>query len=96
MRGGCGDSGNFAWPSRNYALFAPQLVLLCSGYVAPSALVSAKLFLDKDTGMSKGYAFVTLDSPGAAKTLRDALNGSVVNGRRLTVDVSSKGRAPGT
>ena len=73
-----------------------QLLLLCSGYVPPAALLSAKVFADRDTGEPKGYAFVTLADAAAAQALKAALHGAMYGGRRLVVDASNKSRAPGT
>ena len=71
-----------------------QLLLLCSGYVLPSTLLSARIFADRDTGEARGNALVTLADAAAAQTLRTALNGAVYAGRRLAVDFSGRGRAP--
>ena len=60
------------------------------------SLLSVKLFYDPETGAPKGYAFLTLDGAGAAHTLKAALDGAIVGGKRLSVDVSGKSRMPGT
>lgn len=47
---------------------------------------SAKVITDRDTGRSKGFAFVEMGSDGEAKAAIDALNGTEVEGRALTVN----------
>ena len=50
---------------------------------------------DRDTGRSRGFGFVTLDDDGAARGAIEALNGTEVDGRTLTVN-EAKPRAPRT
>jgi cold-inducible RNA-binding protein len=47
---------------------------------------SAQVILDRDTGRSKGFGFVEMDSGDQAQAAIDALNGQEVNGRNLTVN----------
>ena len=47
---------------------------------------SAKVIMDRDTGQSKGFGFVEMASDGEAQTAIEALNGSDVQGRALTVN----------
>lgn len=49
-------------------------------------VVSARVIMDRDAGRSKGFGFVEMDSDGEAQEAIDALNGSEVNGRALTVN----------
>ena len=48
-------------------------------------VLSAKVILDRDTGQGKGFGFVEMDSPEAAKEAMDKLNGSQLNGRSIAV-----------
>ncbi len=41
---------------------------------------------DRDTGRSRGFAFVTLPSDDQARAAIEALNGTEVDGRTLTVN----------
>ena len=41
---------------------------------------------DRDTGRSRGFGFVTLDDDGAAHAAIEALNGTELDGRTLTVN----------
>lgn len=47
---------------------------------------SASLITDRETGRSRGFAFVELDSKEAAQTAIAGLNGKEVDGRALTVN----------
>jgi len=47
---------------------------------------SAQVIMDRDTGRSKGFGFVEMDSPEEAKAAIQALNGKDINGRALTVN----------
>lgn len=41
---------------------------------------------DRETGRAKGFAFVTMGSPEAAKAAIEMYNGKEINGRPLTVN----------
>jgi RNA recognition motif-containing protein len=47
---------------------------------------SAQVIMDRDTGRSKGFGFVEMDSGEQAQAAIAALNGQQVNGRTLTVN----------
>jgi RNA recognition motif-containing protein len=47
---------------------------------------SAQVIMDRDTGRSKGFGFVEMDSGEQADAAIKALNGQEVNGRSLTVN----------
>jgi RNA recognition motif-containing protein len=47
---------------------------------------SAQVIMDRDTGRSKGFGFVEMDSAEQAQAAITALNGQEVNGRALTVN----------
>ena len=54
---------------------------------APHGTVqSAQVITDRDTGRSKGFGFVEMDSGEQAQAAITALNGQEVNGRALTVN----------
>jgi cold-inducible RNA-binding protein len=44
------------------------------------------LMMDKLTGKSRGFAFVTMNDDAQANAAKDALNGRELNGRTLTVN----------
>ena len=50
------------------------------------AVQSAQVIKDRDTGRSKGFGFVEMDTGTEAQAAIDTLNGQEVNGRALTVN----------
>jgi RNA recognition motif-containing protein len=60
-------------------------------------VVEANLMMDKMSGRPRGFGFVTMDSKESAQAAIDALNGSQVGGRALTVNEARprEERAPG-
>jgi RNA recognition motif-containing protein len=54
---------------------------------------SAQVIQDRDTGRSKGFGFVEMDSESAAQAAIEALNNAEHNGRNLTVN-EAKPREP--
>jgi RNA recognition motif-containing protein len=55
-------------------------------FEAHGTVQSAQVIKDRDTGRSKGFGFVEMDSGREAEAAIDALNGQEVNGRNLTVN----------
>ena len=49
-------------------------------------VISAKIIKDRDTGRSKGFAFVEMDNTQEAKTAISSLNGTEINGRKIAVN----------
>jgi len=45
-----------------------------------------RLMMDRMTGKSRGFAFVTMNDDAQAKAAMNALNGHELNGRALTVN----------
>lgn len=50
------------------------------------AVDSVKLIIDRETGVSKGFAFVDMSNDEEAEKAIEALNGQEFDGRRLTVN----------
>lgn len=58
---------------------------------APHGAVSkAQVITDRDTGRSRGFGFVEMESADEAKAAIEALNGKNVGGRDLTVNVAKE------
>lgn len=57
-------------------------------------IVEVKLITDRETGNSKGFAFVTMDSQQAAESSL-ALNGKEFNGRNIKVNVARENDSRG-
>lgn len=53
---------------------------------AHGAVTKAQVIADRDTGRSRGFGFVEMATPDAARAAIDALNGKDVDGRPLTVN----------
>jgi RNA recognition motif-containing protein len=53
---------------------------------AHGTVQSAQVIMDRDTGRSKGFAFVEMGSDQEAQAAIAALGGKEVNGRSLTVN----------
>jgi RNA recognition motif-containing protein len=55
-------------------------------FEAHGTVKSAQIIMDRDTGRSKGFGFVEMESDQAAQAAIAALNGKDVGGRTLTVN----------
>lgn len=49
-------------------------------------VASARVVMDRESGRSKGFAFVEMNDNDAAKAAIEALSGKEVNGRKLVVN----------
>ena len=59
---------------------------LQDAFAAHGTVASVDLIMDKMTGRSRGFAFVTMDSPDSAKAAISAMHGAQLDGRPLTVN----------
>ena len=66
-----------------YATGDDQLSELFSPH---GSITSARVITDKYTGQSRGFGFVEMSTDEEAKAAIDALNGTQVEGRTLTVN----------
>jgi RNA recognition motif-containing protein len=55
-------------------------------FSAHGTVRSAQVIMDRDTGRSKGFGFVEMESADEAQAAIKALNGQDSNGRALTVN----------
>src|SRR5947209_16521631 len=55
-------------------------------FAAHGTVESAKVIMDKFTGQSRGFGFVEMSSGGEAQRAIQALNGTELGGRTLTVN----------
>jgi RNA recognition motif-containing protein len=55
-------------------------------FEAHGTVQSAQVIMDRDTGRSKGFGFVEMDSEAEAQAAIAALNGKEMDGRTLTVN----------
>lgn len=84
-------AGTRGWPGNMNKLFVSNfpwscddeaLTVLFSGY---GTVLDAKVVYDKETGRSRGYAFVTLSSAEEVNAALESLNGADYGGRELKV-----------
>ena len=57
-------------------------------FAAHGTVVSAQVITDRETGRSKGFGFVEMNSPAEAQAAIQGLNGKEVDGRALTVNLA--------
>jgi len=55
-------------------------------FAAHGSVESARVITDKFTGRSRGFGFVEMSSGGEAQKAIEALNGTEIEGRTLTVN----------
>ncbi len=61
---------------------------LSQAFQAYGTVVEATVITDRETGRSRGFGFVTMDSDDAARKAIDALNGTQIDGRTVKVDIA--------
>jgi RNA recognition motif-containing protein len=61
---------------------------LQDAFAAHGTVTEANLMMDRTTGKPRGFGFVTMGTPEEAQKAIDALNGTLVDGRNLTVNVA--------
>jgi len=59
-----------------------------SNFAEFGGVSSAKVMMDRETGRSKGFAFVEMDSAEAAQAAINGLNGVSVDGRSIVVNLA--------
>ena len=64
-------------------------------FAAHGDVLSVRIISDRDTGRSRGFAFVTMTTAEAAQAAIAALNGSLLEGRTLVVnEANNQGSRP--
>ena len=69
--------------------------LLQQHFAACGEVVSVSVMVDRQTGQSRGFAFVEMATPAAAQKAISDLNGRDFEGRSLRVDVAEERRSGG-
>jgi len=59
---------------------------LREAFAASGTVDSVSLITDRDTGQSKGFAFVEMSSDGEAQTATQEMNGKMLDGRQIKVN----------
>ena len=70
---------------------------LQSAFAAHGQVMEANLMMDRMTGRSRGFAFVTFSTPEEAQKAIEAMHGAQLDGRALTVNIArpKEERPPG-
>ena len=70
---------------------------LMDAFAPFGTVMTADVMLDRMTGRSRGFAFVTMSSPEEAQKAVEGLHGTPLGGRNLTVNVArpKQERRPG-
>jgi cold-inducible RNA-binding protein len=61
---------------------------LQEAFAAHGSVVEANLMMDRMTGRSRGFAFVTYSTPEEAQKAIQAMHGAQLDGRALTVNIA--------
>lgn len=61
---------------------------LQDAFAVHGTVLEANLMLDRMSGRPRGFGFVTMSTPEEAQKAIDAMNGSQLDGRALTVNIA--------
>ncbi|MCW1930097.1 MAG: RNA-binding protein [Candidatus Kerfeldbacteria bacterium] len=61
---------------------------LQAAFAKAGTVVSAKIIMDRETGRSRGFAFVEMSTPQEAQAAIDMFNGQEIDGREVSVRVA--------
>jgi RNA recognition motif-containing protein len=61
---------------------------LQDAFSAHGTVIEANLMVDRMSGRSRGFAFVTMGSPDEAQKAIQAMNGATLDNRTLTVNIA--------
>jgi cold-inducible RNA-binding protein len=61
---------------------------LHEAFAAHGQVVEANLMMDRMTGRSRGFAFITMSTPEEAQKAIEAMNGATLGERQLTVNIA--------
>jgi len=81
-------------PDMNNKLYAGNLSFnvtesdLQKAFAAHGTVVEANLVMDRATGRSRGFGFVTMSTNEEAQKAVEAMNGHSIDGRALTVNLA--------
>ena len=74
--------GGLAWATSDDSLRA--------AFEAFGPVTDAKVIMDRETGRSRGFGFVTFESEGDAETAKSSMDGAQLDGRSIRVDVAQE------
>jgi RNA recognition motif-containing protein len=61
---------------------------LQDAFAAHGTVIEVNLMMDRMSGRSRGFGFVTMSTPEEAQKAIEALNGASLDGRALTVNIA--------
>ena len=61
---------------------------LQDAFAAHGTVLEANLMMDRMSGRPRGFGFVTMSTPEEAQKAIEAMNGAVLDGRNLTVNIA--------
>lgn len=79
--------GGLSWDTTDQSLRA--------AFEAYGAVREARVILDRDTGRSRGFGFVSYDDDAAALDAIEKMNGAMLDGRTIRVNEAEERRGPG-
>jgi RNA recognition motif-containing protein len=65
---------------------------LRNAFAAHGSVVDTKIITDRETGRSRGFAFLTMGTDQEAATAIEAMNGAMIDGRALRVNEAEERR----
>jgi heterogeneous nuclear ribonucleoprotein A1/A3 len=68
---------------------------LANAFAQFGQVKEAKVILDRETGRSRGFGFVTMSDPEAAQAAMEELDGSSLDGRNIRVNEATDRRGGG-
>jgi cold-inducible RNA-binding protein len=74
--------GGLAWATSDESLR--------SGFEAFGSVTDAKVILDRETGRSRGFGFVTYEEESMAAEAMQSMNGASLDGRTIRVDLATE------
>lgn len=66
--------------------FDTSEIAIRDAFAAFGEVVEVKLMLDRETGRSRGFSFVTMGNPESAQKALTQMGGTMLDGRALRVD----------
>jgi RNA recognition motif-containing protein len=69
--------------------------LLSQRFAACGGVVSVSVVIDRETGRSRGFAFIDMESPAAAQKAIAELDGQDMEGRALRVSIAEERKGGG-
>lgn len=74
--------GGLAWATND--------ITLRDAFTPHGQVREARVVLDRETGRSRGFGFVTFATEEEAARAKDAMNGAMIDGRAVRVDFSQE------